>query len=103
MTSLKTALTCAVLLTPLAAAAQPAQRNCAPRATVLETLAAKYSESRRSAGLAANNHMVEVFASTTTGSWTITATAPTGITCLIASGQGFETLNDPLPNDDPDA
>ena len=59
-------------------------------------LATKYGETRRSIGLAANNTVMELFASPT-GSWTITVTLPEGMTCLMASGQGFETIAEERP------
>lgn len=74
-----------------------AQQNCAPRALVIERLASSYGETRQSIGLAQNNTMVEVFASTDTGSWTITVTNAVGLTCLVASGQAFERLAESLP------
>jgi hypothetical protein len=48
-------------------------------------------------GLGANNAVVEVFASDASGSWTITVTMPNGLTCLVASGQAFETMADTPP------
>lgn len=84
-------------LTVFACTPAMAQRNCAPRDVVLERLASSYGETRRSVGLGTNNSMVEVFASDKSGSWTITVTAPTGLTCLVASGQAFEMLDDALP------
>lgn len=72
-------------------------RNCAPRDVVVERLASTYGESRQSVGLGANNSMVEVFAASETGTWTITVTMATGLTCLVASGQNFETLAEALP------
>lgn len=74
-----------------------AQQNCADRVLVIERLASAYGETRQSIGLAQNNTMVEVFASTTTGSWTITVTNAAGLTCLVASGQAFELLAEALP------
>ncbi|MFP7569866.1 hypothetical protein [Marivita sp. S2033] len=74
-----------------------AQETCAPRAQVLERLADIYSETRQSIGLGQNNTLLEVFASMDTGSWTITVTSPSGVTCLIASGLAFETLAETLP------
>lgn len=71
--------------------------NCAPRDTVVTRLAERYGESRQSVGLAANNQVVEVFAAPDTGTWTITVTLPGGLTCLVASGQAFEAMADPLP------
>ncbi len=66
------------------------QRSCAPRDTIVERLQHTYGETRRSVGLGSNNAMVEVFASEESGSWTITITTPTGLTCLVATGQAFE-------------
>lgn len=74
-----------------------AASNCADRSFVLNELAAKYRETRRAMGLAANNTMMEMFASADTGTWTLTVTMPDGTTCLVASGIGFETVSDPLP------
>ena len=44
--------------------------------------------------------LVETFASAETGTWTITVTMPTGVTCLVASGQAFETASVALPDTD---
>ena len=71
--------------------------QCGPRAAVLEQLADRYGESRRSVGIAANNMVMELFANAESQSWTITVTTPQGQTCLVASGTGFEALTDPLP------
>jgi hypothetical protein len=105
MTSVTKALCASLGLIALTASAATAQtaRNCAPRDTVVERLASKYGENRQSMGLGANNAVVEVFASSATGSWTITVTSPTGLTCLVASGQHFEELAEALPakEDDP--
>lgn len=70
--------------------------NCGPRDRVLERLGSVYGESRRSIGLAANNRVLEVFASEDTGTWTVTVTLPDGMTCLVASGSAYEAM-DGLP------
>ncbi|WP_146345914.1 hypothetical protein [Falsiphaeobacter marinintestinus] len=72
-------------------------RNCAPRDFVLDRLAEGYGETRQSIGLAAQGTVIEVFASGDTGSWTIIATMPNGTTCMVASGQSFETVAEALP------
>ena len=82
-----------ILVTQAARAAA----QCGPRAAVLDKLGQKYGETRRSVGLAANNMVMEVFASRDNQSWTITLTTPQGRTCLIASGQGFEAIAENLP------
>ncbi len=91
-------------LTTVTATAQQQQgRNCAPRDAVVDRLASGYGESRQSMGLGANNQVVEVFASSKTGTWTITVTMPNGLTCLVASGQAFEELAEALPDITDDA
>ena len=96
-----TAATALYIAATFEAAAQNG-RNCAPRDAVVSRLAEGYGETRQSMGLGANNSVVEVFASTETGSWTIIVTAPSGITCLVASGQSYETLAEagPKPGSD---
>lgn len=75
-------------------------QNCAPRAVVVEHLATKFGESRQMVGLGGNTTMVEVFASTESGTWSIIVTRPDGITCLVASGQSFEAVADAVVSDD---
>lgn len=97
-------LTFAVALVSVSTAAQAQQyRNCAPRDVVVDRLAGGYGETRQSIGLGAQGAVVEVFASTDTGTWTITVTSPAGVTCLVASGQSFETLAEALPAEGNDA
>ncbi len=85
-----------LILTSLPATAQ-GQPQCGPRAAVVAQLAQKYAETRRSIGVAANNTVMEVYAAADTGTWTITVTTPQGMTCLVASGQGFEAVVEELP------
>ena len=66
--------------------------TCNMRDDVVAMLTDKYGETRRSIALGQNNAVVEVYASAATGTWTITVTTPAGMTCLLASGQSYETL-----------
>jgi len=92
----------AILLSTQNAFSQNA--NCAERAAVVSRLAQTYGETRQSMGLAANNAVIEVFASEETGTWTITVTTSEGLTCLVASGQAFEELAERLiPDSETDA
>lgn len=93
----RTLLALALGLAGLAAATPSSAAQCGPRDAVLKVLAEKYRETRQSVGLAANNMMMEVHASRETGTWTITVTSAQGVTCLVASGQGFEALAEELP------
>jgi len=72
-------------------------RNCGTRENVVTRLAEGFGETRQSVGIGANNAVVEVFASDETGSWTIIFTMPTGMSCLVASGQSFEEVAEALP------
>jgi hypothetical protein len=88
----KTVLGLSVLgFTASLVAASPALaqgRNCAPREVVVERLASKYGESRQAIGI---------------GQQGITVTMPTGMTCLMASGQSFEALAEAVPTVENDA
>lgn len=66
-------------------------RNCADHAHVVARLAERYGESRQAIGLAANNSVMELFASPESGTWTLTVTIPGGQTCLVAAGEDFQT------------
>jgi len=92
---LKSALIAVALLSvPFMAQAQG--QNCAARDSVVARLASKYGESRQSIGMAPKGRVIEVFASLETGTWTITVTLPDGTTCLVASGQSYEALDEPV-------
>ena len=71
-------------------------QNCSNRDAVVERLATKYGESRQSIGMAPKGRVVEVYASLETGTWTITVTMPNGVTCLVASGQAYEAVEEEL-------
>ncbi|WP_028955929.1 hypothetical protein [Sulfitobacter sp. 20_GPM-1509m] len=91
-------LASAALAVILACPAYANQRG--PRDDVVKRLAELFGESRQSIGVAANGVVVETFASES-GSWTITATMPDGLMCLVASGEWFEVLNEPLADGEP--
>ncbi|WP_223426490.1 hypothetical protein [Tateyamaria pelophila] len=101
----KAALATAAVVTLATAQTALAQqtRNCGPRELVVTRLAEGYGETRQSMGLGANNAVIEVFASDESGTWTILVTSPNGTTCLVASGQAFETLAEALPAKGSDA
>lgn len=89
------ATTAALVATMCAGTMAQAQgASCAKREMIIERLASKYGETRQSAGLNQNNGMVEVFASTETGTWTILVTMPTGLSCLMAAGKAWQGLAD---------
>ncbi|MFN7224431.1 MAG: hypothetical protein ACK4MS_10470 [Paracoccaceae bacterium] len=80
------------ILAPAATAAP----QCGPHAVVVRHLGDKWAESRHGIGIAADGSVVEIYASAP-GSWTLIVTNPHGLTCLIASGQGWDAVSDPFP------
>ncbi|WP_171239884.1 hypothetical protein [Ruegeria sp. HKCCA5491] len=79
------------------AAVQVQAQTCAPREEIIKRLAETYGETRQGIGIARQGAVMEVYASTASGSWTITVTLPDGTTCLIASGQSYEDMDEALP------
>jgi hypothetical protein len=74
-----------------------ASPQCATHDQVATSLATQFGEVRRSIGLARDNTVMELYAAADTGTWTLTVTLPTGMTCLVAAGDNFETTADTLP------
>lgn len=86
---LKTA-TAAILAIGLFGGAADAQALCGKRDDIVSQLEKKYGETRRSVGVQEGRGVVEVYASSSTGSWTILITNPRGMSCLMAAGEAFE-------------
>lgn len=86
------ALLVAGSLSGFAAEANAQQNRCAERESIVTRLESSYGETQQSIGLSQQNGMLEVYASKDTGTWTILVTNPNGVSCLVASGQAFETL-----------
>jgi len=75
------ALAILALLTTAAHAAP----QCGNHDDVVAALAVNYGEVLQSMGLAQDNTVMELFAAPETGTWTLTATMPNGVTCLVAA------------------
>ena len=80
----------------MATAARSETTSCGDRTKVINSLAEKYGETRQGIGLGRNNGVMEIYASSETGTWTILVTLPTGQACLIAAGDAFENLSETL-------
>jgi hypothetical protein len=72
----------------------PAEIPCAERSMATRQLHELYGERRIGYGLAANGSVIELFAAPN-GSFTLFATLPHGVSCLIATGQSWEPPPDP--------
>lgn len=95
--TLRTVASCAAALVMTAsvqtAHAASDRLACAAPAIVKERLGNAYGETLHSVGMTKSQFRIEVFASETTGTWTITARKGTGPSCILASGEGFDRLN----------
>lgn len=77
-----------------ALAQAPRGPPCADRTQVLAHLNAIFGERAIGSGLADGGFVFELFASPT-GSWTVVATTPQGLSCFVASGQAWEPIPTP--------
>lgn len=84
--------------TPHAEAAAP--NPCAARGEVVAELAERFGETLRSVGPRRAEGVVEVYASTRTGTWTILLTRPDGTSCLLAAGEFWEEEAGAAPGED---
>ena len=74
-----------------AAALQPA---CQSRDDINQLLSEKFDEVPAAHGLQSNGHLIQVFASKDGTTWTIVATRPDGVSCIVALGQHWQALED---------
>ena len=65
---------------------------CKERGEILDKLSSTYSETPIAAGLSATGSVFEVIASEG-GSWTMLMTRASGISCVLAWGQGWQALD----------
>lgn len=82
----------AAFIAPLATPVEAQNRSnvCAEREKLVAELQKSHGETRQSVGLQRNNGVVETFANTETGTWTIIVSLPTGVSCLVAAGEAFQ-------------
>lgn len=67
------------------------QPMCAPYERMVTELESRFQEARTGRGVDARGHLVEVYSSEG-GSWTMLVTIPNGPSCIVATGQAWETL-----------
>jgi hypothetical protein len=74
---------------------------CVKRADLIKHLEAKYHEAPAAVGIADNGALLEVFASKSGETWTVTVTMPNGISCMVATGQNWQDLPRVAQADEP--
>lgn len=69
-----------------------AQQQCGPRAELADVLADRYGETAQAMGISAAGNLVDIFANEDTGTWTIVATGPEGVSCSLADGDSWSSV-----------
>lgn len=72
-----------------------AKRTCHDYARIAAHLGTKYAERPVGHGLRSDGQLIQVFASETTGSWTLVTVAPNGRGCVLAVGKEWDKMNLP--------
>ena len=90
-TSLGAAACIAALLASSLSASAQQGAFCGPRDRIVAQLADRHGETRRAVGLQQNMQVMETYANAETGSWTIIVAMPTGMACLVAAGEAFQS------------
>ncbi len=80
-----------VTLVGLQASPASAEQVCGERTKLMTSLGENYAEAPVAMGLTSAGAVIEVLTSPT-GSWTFLVTHPNGLTCMVASGENWETL-----------
>jgi hypothetical protein len=85
---------CAILILAAGLFSTPAaaQRVCGDRGDIAGKLKFNYSEGPVAMGLSMDGSVIEVFASNS-GSFTILKTHPSGVTCVIVTGESWEGMS----------
>src|SRR5437588_12325563 len=86
------ALACIVLTPTLSYAGE---QPCSERKQIVEFLGRAHGEFLVGRGISSGGRMVEIFASGV-GSWSVIWSSPSGTSCLVASGEGWEQSKNDL-------
>ena len=79
-----------------------AKPQCWPRVDILRQLAEKYHETIIARGVTSGGSLLEITAPADGATWTAIVTSPDGISCPVATGDGWQALT-PTPPPDPGA
>ena len=75
---------------PLQAQAQQNGALCGNRDEIVQSLAQQFKEAPQAVGVVDRNAVLEIFVSPA-GTWTIIATGTDGNSCLVSSGEGWDS------------
>jgi hypothetical protein len=68
---------------------------CHNHDSLTRTLLERYREVPVSVGIQTDGQLIQIFASGETGTWTILATRPDGVSCILSAGQHYEQRQPP--------
>ena len=77
------------------------QQQCGPTAAVFQMLAARFSEVLAGQGTIPPNRVAHLFISRK-NTWTVLVTTPTGLSCIVAAGEDWETITPDFLKTDPE-
>ncbi len=79
-------------LAPMLGLSAPAsaQSVCKTHGEVTQELGRRFTENQIAMGLASNGAELELFSSGDGATWSIVVTTPNGVSCVVASGEGWE-------------
>ena len=100
MIRLTLSLIVAGFLWTAAAPQAEAQTLCGERTEILDRLEQQFAETPQAIGLSEDGALVEVMVSPS-GGWTILVTYPKRPSCVVATGEGWESLLVPVPAGQP--
>jgi len=83
-----------LLLSPLISA--HASPVCGDRSNVIDSLSAKYAEEPVAVGVTRNGGVIEVLKAPDGATWTILFSYPSGPSCVVASGEAWQELEEKL-------
>lgn len=74
------------------ATAARADTTCADRAVILDILQDQFGERLQGMGLSATGNLIEITSNKATGTFTVIATSPGGVSCILVEGDEFISL-----------
>jgi len=87
----------------LVSSAASAEVPCGQRDTIVDWLAHKYKEAPVAAGINNKGALIEVLSSKDGNTWTILLTAPNGTSCIVETGQAWQSKTYKIMADEPQA
>lgn len=69
---------------------------CGDRSKLVDSLSKKYAEEPVAVGVTSNGGVIEILKSPHGESWTILFTYPSGPSCLVATGEAWQDLEEKL-------